>query len=126
MNDSYGYPMDGLAWRLDVAARVRDILGRKPAQARENVAKRFLRVAQRLRGAIPQAQFRAAVQECLTSLRREARLRAGRGRAGRQSVHLCEEIRAYRSRESIENYGAFLFDLPSCTLRDDGSKRRER
>ena len=124
MNDSYGYPMDGLAWRLDVAARIRDILGRKSAQARENVAKRFLRVAERLRGAIPQAQFRAAVQECLNTLRREARLRAGSGRAGRQ-VQFFEEIHAYRSRESIENYGAFLFDLPSCTLRDGPPKTSE-
>lgn len=111
MNEPYGYPLDGFAWRSEVAARVRDILGRKSVRVRETVAERLIRAARRVGGVVSQVPLRAVVEECLSSLRRDA---GGSRRGGATlSDPLREEIRAYRSRESIENYGAYLFDVPS-------------
>lgn len=99
------YPAVDFGWRGEFVARLRDILARKAVPARAALVSRFSRFVRRLDGS---TQWKRAVVDMLQTLRSE-RAAEIPGRLDRELEVLDARIRAYRGRESIENYSEFLF-----------------
>jgi hypothetical protein len=108
--DAHRYASDFLGWRGEVMARVRDILSRKAVPSPERILEKLSRLVHRLESAVPTAQLRSGVRDLLGALWREPPA-AVEDALERELESLHARIRAYRSRESIENYCEFLFPL---------------
>ena len=109
--EAHGYAGDLLGWRSEVGARIRDFFARKAIPASEKLVEGIAGLVHRLESAVPAFQLKAAVKDLLQALRRaEAPASIDAGLES-ELEELCQRIRLYRRRESIENYPEYLFTV---------------
>jgi hypothetical protein len=92
---------DLFGWRSELGARVRDSLARKSLP----ISAKLGAIARRLEGAVSLGKMKAALSELMAYLRHEERAQPPQ----RDALH--DRIAEYRKKESIENYGAYLFTV---------------
>lgn len=103
VHDASGYAASFLGWRSEIAARLHDFLARKASTGSEKLAA----LVHSIENAVSMAGLKAALTDLCVGLRRE-----------RVSPEIANEIEVLFARiheagrrDSIENYGAFLFTV---------------
>jgi hypothetical protein len=98
---------DLVGWRAEVGARIHDFLVRKAVPATERLGTLVRAIEKSIEGAVSPQALKTVLSNLLHNLRREkddeAKEEAERA--------LVLRIVEYRRRESIENYGAYLFTV---------------
>jgi len=99
--DASSYAEDLLGWRAELGARIQDFLSRRAVP----VTARLGAIVRGLESAVSVGTLKSAVRDLCLYLRNQ-------GLAdGDPLEELFEQIATYRRRESIENYGEYLFTV---------------
>ena len=99
------YLDEGSGWRADLAARLRDLLSSRAIPSADRLSQAVARTIDRCTDV---RSMRSAVRDLLTRARQRG---VEVGDLDRELEELCRRIGTYRSRESIENYGEYLFTV---------------
>ena len=114
---------DLVGWRAEVGARIHDFLVRKAVPAREKlgalvgaIERATARAAKGIQSSVSVPAFKAILSDLLHHLRREKEgdqlRREKQGNAGEEAERaLALRILEHHRRDSIENYGAYLFTV---------------
>jgi hypothetical protein len=103
VHDASGYAASFLGWRSEIAARLHDFLARKASTGSEKLAA----LVHSIENAVSTAGLKAALTDLCATLRREK----VSAEVPDELEALFARIRREGRRDSIENYGAFLFTV---------------